>query len=174
MNLTFQNEQKEVYLSYTRATLPKDSKEYSLIYVYGLSEKEKFILLTNKKIKEANDAIKLVRIYIDRWRIETFHRSIKNEYNYEDMRVRSLKAINNLAYIFNLVIGHIISLIEDRDSKLLSTKIVEESKSLRQTVGVWITQFAKGINTILKRAVVGIKEFFKESKRKMNNEVLGS
>ena len=174
MNLTFQNEQKEVYLSYTRATLPKDSKEYSLIYVYGLSEKEKFILLTNKKIKEANDAIKLVRIYIDRWRIETFHRSIKNEYNYEDMRVRSLKAINNLAYIFNLVIGHIISLIEDRDNKLLSTKIVEESKSLRQTVGVWITQFAKGINTILKRAVVGIKEFFKESKRKMNNEVLGS
>ena len=172
MKLTFEEEDKEVYLSYTRAKLPKDSKEYSLIYVYGLSEKEKFILLTNKEIKEAKDAIKLVRTYLDRWRIETYHRSIKDEYNYEDMRVRSLKAINNLTYIFNLVIGHIISLIEDMNNKLLSIKIIEESKSLRQTVGVWITQFAKGINTMLMRAVVGIKEYFKESKKKLDNEII--
>ena len=172
MNLTFEDGKKEVYVSYTRATLPKDSQEYSLIYVYGLSEKEKFILLTNKEIKEANDAIKLVRTYIDRWRIETYHRSIKNEYKYEDMRVRSLKAINNLTYIFNLVIGHIISLVEEMDKKLLSIKIIEESKSLRQKVGVWITQFAQGINTILVRSVVGIKEFFKESKKRIDNEIL--
>ncbi len=109
-----------------------------------------------------------------RWRIETYHRSIKNEYNYENLRVRNLKAINNLTYIFNLVIGHIIGLIENMDNKLLSIKIIEESKSLQQKVGVWITQFSKGIHTMLSRAVVGIKEFFKESKKKMNNEVLGT
>ena len=174
MKLQFEGLEKEVYLSYTRATLPKDKREYSLIYVYGLSEKEQFILLTNKEIKEASDAIKLVRTYLDRWRIETYHRSIKDEYNYEDMRVRSLKAINNLTYIFNLVIGHIISLVEDMNSKLLSIKIIEESKSLRQTVGVWITQFARGINIMLKRAVVGIKAFFKTSKKELNNEILGT
>ena len=172
MKLIFEGEEKEVYVSYTRATLPSDSQEYTLIYVYGLSEKEKFMLLTNKEIKEANDAIKLIRTYLDRWRIETYHRSIKDEYNYEDMRVRSLKAINNLTYIFNLVIGHIIGLIEDMNNKLLSIKIIEESKSLRQTVGVWITQFARGINTMLKRSVVGIKEYFKGTKKKIDNEIL--
>ena len=172
MNLTFEEGKKEVYVSYTRAVLPSDSQEYSLIYVYGLSETEKFILLTNKEIKEANDAIKLVRIYIDRWRIETYHRSIKDEYNYEDMRVRSLKALNNLTYIFNLVIGHIISLIEEMNNKLLSIKIIEESKSLRQKVGVWITQFAQGISIMLVRAVVGIKEFFKESKKRLDSEII--
>ena len=172
MKLQFEGLEKEVYLSYTRATLPKDKREYSLIYVYGLSEKEKFILLTNKEIKGARDAIKLVRTYLDRWRIETYHRSIKDEYNYEDMRVRSLKAINNLTYIFNLVIGHIISLVEDMNNKLLSIKIIEESKSIRQTVGVWITQFARGINTILSRAVVGIKEYFKTSKKELESEIL--
>ena len=88
------------------------------------------------------------------------------------MRVRSLKAINNLTYIFNLVIGHIISLIEAMDRKLLSIKIIEESKSLRQTVGVWISQFARGINTMLVRSVVGIKEFFKESKKRIDNEII--
>ena len=109
---------------------------------------------------------------MDRWRIETYHRSIKDEYKYEDIRVRSLKAINNLTYIFNLVIGHIISLIEDMNNKLLSIKIIEESKSLRQKVGVWITQFARGINIMLKRSVVGIKKYFKDSKNKLDNEIL--
>ena len=172
MNLKFEGLEKEVYISYTRAILPSDSQEYTLIYVYGLSEKEKFMLLTNKEIKEVNDAIKLVRTYLDRWRIETYHRAIKDEYNYEDMRVRSLKALNNLTYIFNLVIGHIINLVEAMDKKLLSIKIIEESKSLRQKVGVWITQFARGINTMLIRAVVGIKEFFKESKKGLDNEII--
>ena len=172
MNLTFEEEKKEVYVSYTRATLPIDKREYTLIYVYGLSEKEKFILITNKKIEEANDAIKLVRTYINRWRIETYHRSIKDEYNYEDIRVRSLKAINNLTYIFNLVIGHIISLVEAMNNKLLSIKIIEDSKSLRKTVGVWITQFAKGINTMLSRSVVGIKEYFKDKKKSLDNEII--
>ena len=172
MKLIFEGEEKEVYLSYTRVILPTDNREYSLIYVYGLSEKERFILLTNKEIEESSDAIKLVRIYMDRWRIETYHRSIKDEYKYEDIRVRSLKAINNLTYIFNLVIGHIISLIEDMNNKLLSIKIIEESKSLRQKVGVWITQFARGINRMLKRSVVGIKKYFKDSKNKLDNEIL--
>ena len=172
MNLKFEGLEKEVYISYTRAILPSDSQEYTLIYVYGLSEKEKFMLLTNKEIKEVNDAIKLVRTYLDRWRIETYHRAIKDEYNYEDMRVRSLKALNNLTYIFNLVIGHIINLVEAMDKKLLSIKIIEESKSLRKTVGVWITQFAKGINTMLSRAVVGIKEYFKDQKNKIDNEII--
>ena len=172
MELIFEGEEKEVYVSYTRAILPIDKRKYTLIYVYGLSEKEKFILLTNKEIEDSSDAIKLVRTYMDRWRIETYHRSIKDEYKYEDIRVRSLKAINNLTYIFNLVIGHIISLIEDMNNKLLSIKIIEESKSLRQKVGVWITQFARGINRILKRSVVGIKGYFKGTKKKIDNEIL--
>ena len=172
MKLIFEGEEKEVYLSYTRVILPTDNREYSLIYVYGLSEKERFILLTNKEIEDSSDAIKLVRTYMDRWRIETYHRAIKDEYNYEDIRVRSLKAINNLTYIFNLVIGHIISLIEDMNNKLLSIKIIEESKSLRQKVGVWITQFARGINIMLKRSVVGIKKYFKDSKNKLDSEIL--
>ena len=171
MKLIFEGEEKETYLSYTRATLPKDNREYTLLYVYGLSEKEKFILLTNKKIKGSKEAIKLVRTYMDRWRIETYHRSIKAEYHYEDMRVRSLKSINHLTYLFNLVIGYIIGLAEDMNQKLLSIKIIEESKSLRQKVGVWITQFARGIHIILSRAMVGIKEYFKETKKKIDHEI---
>ena len=60
MHLTFEGEEKDVYISYTKATLPADERTYTLIFVYGLGKYEKFILLTNKEIKESNDAIKLV------------------------------------------------------------------------------------------------------------------
>lgn len=170
MHLTFEGEEKDVYISYTRATLPTDKRIYTLIFVYGLGKKEKFILLTNKEIKDSNDAIKLVRIYLDRWRIETFHRSIKTEYKYEDLRVRSLKSINNLTNIFELLITLIINLTEEMDECLLSIKIIEESKSLRQKVGVWITQLALGIYNMLHRAQKGIKSFFKV---KIKEEVIG-
>ena len=48
------------------------------------------------------------------------------------------------------------------NNNLLSIKIIEESKSLRQKVGVWITQMALGIYNMLHRAQEGIKNFFKE------------
>lgn len=161
MHLIFEGEEKDVYISYTRVTLPADGRGYTLIFVYGLGKNEKFILLTNKEIKESKYAIKLVRIYLDRWRIETFHRSIKTEYKYEDLRVRSLSSINNLTNIFELFILLIINLIEEMDNELLSIKIIEESKSLRQVVGVWITQYAVGIHKMLRRAQKGVKNFFK-------------
>lgn len=166
MHLIFEGEEKDVYISYTRAILPADKREYTLIYVYGLSDSEKFILLTNKEIKNGNDAIKLVRIYLYRWRIETFHRSIKTEYKYENLRVRKIKAINNLTNIFELLILLIIKLTEEMNESLLCIKIIEESKSLRSTVGVWITQLAVGIYNMLHRAQKGIKSYFKEKKEK--------
>lgn len=170
MHLIFEGEEKDVYISYTRVTLPADGRGYTLIFVYGLGKNEKFILLTNKEIKESKDVIKLVRIYLDRWRIETFHRSIKTEYKYEDLRVRSLRGINNLTNIFELLVLLIINLIEEMDNELLSIKIIEESKSLRQVVGVWITQYAVGIHKMLRRAQKGIKSFFKE---KIKEEIFG-
>ena len=48
------------------------------------------------------------------------------------------------------------------EDALLSIKILEESKSLRPVVGVWITQLAVGIYNMLHRAQKGIKSFFKE------------
>ena len=172
MNLKFEKEEKEVYISYTRAKLQKNEREYTLIFVYGLSNTERMILLTNKKIERKEEAIKIVRTYMDRWRIETYHRSIKNEYHYEDMRIRTLEAMNNLTLIFNLVIGHIISLVEEMDNHLLSIKIIEESKSLRKKVGVWITQFAVGIYNILFRSQTGIKSYFRK-RTKEKDEIIG-
>ena len=72
------------------------------------------------------------------------------------MRVRTLKAMNNLNLMLMLHMGHMAMLIEDMDKKLLTIKILEASKSLKRKVLVWFYQMARGIKEILKNARKGV------------------
>ena len=57
------NEEYELMLSYTKAVLSYNKREYTLVIVYGLSDEKPMKLLTNKDIKDKNDVIKIVRLY---------------------------------------------------------------------------------------------------------------
>ena len=153
------NEVYEVSVSHTRVKLPSNKREYELVFVYGLSEERPLILLTNKNIKSKEDLIKIVRLYFTRWRIEEYFRAKKQEYKLEDMRVRTLKAMNNLNTLLTIYLGYVNKLIEEMDHKLLSIKVIEASKSLRKKVIIWISQFARGIRNILSYAHEGIRKW---------------
>ena len=153
------NEEHEVYISHTKVTLPYNKKDYELVIVYGLSEDRPLILLTNRSIKSKEDVIKIVRMYFYRWRVEEYFRAKKQEYKFENLRVRTLKSMNNLNLLLTIHMGHIGMLVESIDRKLLVIKIIERSKSLRNKVVVWLNQMARGIKEILKLAHSGIKEW---------------
>ena len=155
----FDNEEFELMLSYTKATLPYNKKEYTLVIVYGLSEDKSMKLLTNKKIKSKEDVIEIVRLYLSRWRIEEYFRGKKQEYDFENMRVRTLESMNNLNMMLTIHLGHIAMLADKIDNKLLIIKIIYASKSLKQKSIVWLSQIAKGIKNILEYAHSGIKEW---------------
>lgn len=159
------NEKHEVYVSHTRAVLPYNKKEYNFVIVYGLSDDYPLLLLTNREIKSKDDVIKIVRLYFYRWRIEEYFRSKKQEYDFENMRIRTLKAMNNLNLLLTIHMGHMSKLIEEMDNKLLSIKIIERSKSLRNKIAVWLNQFARGIGEILSFAHTGIKDWQSIEKR---------
>lgn len=162
MKLLFDdNEEREVYVSHTRVKLPSNNKDYELVFVYGLSEERPLILLTNKGIHGKEDVIKIVRLYFTRWRIEEYFRTKKQEYAFENMRVRKLKAMNNLNTILTIYMGYISMLSEKMDKKLLLIKILEESKSLRKKVVVWISQISRGIKEILSYCHTGIRKWQK-------------
>lgn len=166
MNLWFDDkEEHEVSLSHTRVTLPHNKKDYELVFVYGLDEENPMILLTNRSIHSKEDVIKVVRLYFYRWRIEEYFRSKKQEYDFENLRVRTLKSMNNLNLLLTFYLGFIGKQIEEMNKKLLSIKIIERSKSLRKKVVVWISQFARGIGEILSFAHNGIKEYKKIEQR---------
>lgn len=153
------NEKYEVYASHTKVKLPHNKKEYELVFCYGLSEERPLMLLTNRNIHSKEDVIKVVRLYFSRWRIEEYFRAKKQEYDFENIRIRSLKGINNLNTLLTIHMGHIGKLIEEMDKKLLSIKILEASKSIRRKVIVWISQFARGIGKMLENAKTGIREW---------------
>jgi hypothetical protein len=153
------NEAHEVYVSHTKVTLPSNKKEYELVICYGLSEERPLILLTNREIHSKEDVIKVVRLYFSRWRIEEYFRAKKQEYDFENMRLRTLKGMNNLNLLLTIHLGHMNKLAEEMDKKLLSIKIIEASKSIRKKVIIWMSQFSRGIKNILSYAHRGIKEW---------------
>ena len=116
-------------------------------------------LLTNIKIENKEDVIKIVRLYLSRWRIEEHFRGKKQEYDFENMRIRTLKSMNNINMLLTIHLGHIAILADKIDSKLLTIKIIYASKSLRNKAVVWLSQIARGMKEILKYAHEGIKRW---------------
>lgn len=162
MDLKFsgESELKTTYISHTRIELPAfKNQELTLVIVYGLSEAKPMLLLTNRKLKGASEVRKIVRTYMSRWRIEEYFRYKKSEYGFEDMRVRSLHAMNVLNSMMNIHLGHQVILIEQMDYKLLTHKILERSKAIQKKKNpvLFLYQIGRGIKEILSHAKVGIK-----------------
>ena len=96
-----------------------------------------------------------------RWRIEEYFKSKKQNYDFENFRLRSLKGINNLNNILTCVMLHLGILTEKMNEKLLVIKIIEASESLKNKALVWYGQISKGISKILDHANTGIKDWLK-------------
>ena len=172
MELWFEDGNVEISVSHTKVQMTNNKKEYELVFVYELNEERPLILLTNRTIHSKEDVIKVVRLYFYRWRVEEYFRSKKQEYEFENMRVRTLKSMNNLNLMLMIHLGQMAMLIEDMDKKLLSIKIIERSKSLKRKAIVWLSQMAKGISEILKYAHTGIKEYEKIEKREKYKQLV--
>lgn len=158
MNLLFQGEEKECSVSVIKVQITAKKKWINLVLVYGLVEIP-MMLASNIPIKSKEDVIKIARCYLDRWRIEEYFKFKKQEYNFENFRVRTLKSINNLNKMLTYTIGLIALLSEKIGKREFVNKIIKESKSLKDNVYLWFYQLARGIYNILSKAKCGIRDW---------------
>ena len=158
MNIMFQGEKKECFVSILKVQITANKKWINLVLIYGLSETP-MMLASNIPVKSKEDVIKIARYYFDRWRIEEYFKFKKQEYNFENFRVRTLKSINNLNQLLTYSIGLIALLSEQIGKKEIVNTIIKESKSLKGKVFLWFYQIARGIFNILKNARTGIREW---------------
>ncbi|HHU08378.1 MAG TPA: transposase, partial [Clostridiaceae bacterium] len=158
MRIMFQKEIKDCYVTHLNVKTSASKKEMRLVLVYGLGETP-MMLLTNKTIHSKEDAIKVVNLYMSRWRIEDYFRFKKQTFGFEDFRVRSLQSINNLNQLLSYSIGFIALLTEKMDKKLLAIKVLERANGIRKKLVFYYSQMAKGIHKILSHAKTGIKEY---------------
>ena len=157
-NIMFQNVEKECLISVIKAQITASKKWINIFFVYGLSDTP-MMLASNIPIKSKEDALKVARLYFSRWRIEEYFKFKKQEYNFENFRVRSLKSINNLNLLLTYTIGFIALMCEKSGKNMFAQEIIKESKSLKDKVYLWFYQMARGIYNILKNAKIGIKEW---------------
>ena len=157
-NIMFQNVEKECIISVIKAQITASKKWINIFFVYGLSDTP-MMLASNIPIKSKEDALKVARLYFSRWRIEEYFKFKKQEYNFENFRVRSLKSINNLNLLLTYTIGFIALMCEKLGKNMFAQEIIKESKSLKDKVYLWFYQMARGIYNILKNAKIGIKEW---------------
>lgn len=158
MNLLFQGEEKECSVSVIKVQITAKKKWINLVLVYGLGETP-MMLASNIPIKSKEDVIKIARCYLDRWRIEEYFKFKKQEYNFENFRVRTLKSINNLNKMLTYAIGLIALLSEKIGKREFVNKIIKESKSLKDNVYLWFYQLARGIYNILSKTKCGIRNW---------------
>ena len=157
-NIMFQNVEKECLISVIKAQITASKKWINIFFVYGLSDTP-MMLASNIPIKSKEDALKVARLYFSRWRIEEYFKFKKQEFNFENFRVRSLKSINNLNLLLTYTIGFIALMCEKLKKNMFAQEIIKESNSLKDKVYLWFYQMARGIYNILKNAKIGIKEW---------------
>ena len=166
-NIMFQNVEKECLISVIKAQITASKKWINIFFVYGLSDTP-MMLASNIPIKSKEDALKVARLYFSRWRIEEYFKFKKQEYNFENFRVRSLKSINNLNLLLTYTIGFIALMCEKLGKNMFAQEIIKESNSLKDKVYLWFYQMARGIYNILKNAKIGIKEWQNIQKSPLN------
>lgn len=163
-SLTFKKDGKEiketVYISHLNIKITASKNPVTLILVYGLG-KTPMMLASNKKIHGKKEAVRIVRTYMSRWRIEEYFRFKKQHFGFENFRVRSLIAINNLNALLTYAIGLLGFLAEKLQTSKLSRRLIHNSKALRKDIQFYYYQLAEGVLSTLAHAKVGIQGWFK-------------
>lgn len=166
MDIVLQGEKKQCFVSVLKVQITANKRLINLVLVYGLGETP-MMLATNISIKSKEDVIKVSKLYLNRWRIEEYFKFKKQEYNFENFRVRTLKSINNLNKLLTYAIGLIAMLSDKKGKKEIVHTIIEESQALKSKVYLWFYQVARGIFNILKNAKTGIRDWENIRKQKI-------
>ena len=87
----------------------------NLVVVYGFG-KDPMYLLTNCRSKAPKFCVAIVKMYLLRWKIEEHFRFKKQQFDFEDFRVRSLAAIRTLHQLVTILTGYLALLAQESDS----------------------------------------------------------
>ena len=143
--------------SFAKILVPGITKELTVIFVYY--DKSVSMFITNKDILGKGTCLNIVYQYYKRWRIEEFIRCKKEQFNFEDYRVRSLNKMNSLNVLLTLAISS-LELLACNKTKLLNAILIE-AKSIKSKVFFEYYRIAMGIKEILGHTVTGIATFFR-------------
>jgi len=131
---------------------PKNTK-LNLIVCKEFGEKP-LVLYTNIAETLESIAVRVVKAYLMRWRIEEYYAFKKQGLQFEHFRVRGLNAIKNLDLLVTIAIGFIGVLSEKAESKMV-LELVTISKRIQK-----VSKFMKKSKVIFYAVLEGITQVF--------------
>ena len=133
--------------------------ELNLVMVYGFG-KIPMMLITNLKSDDKRICTAICKVYLMRWRIEEYFKFKKQSFDFENIRVQSLKSIRNLDLLLTIAIGYVAEISGKSDNIKIRAEIIEVSKRLFGVPNFIYYAVADGIFEILKAVKTGIGRFF--------------
>lgn len=150
----------DAYLSHVKVQVTASKKDINLVLVYGITE-HPMMLATNKEIKSKEDVIRVARIYFSRWKIEEYFRCKKQMFQFENFRVRKLRAINALNFYITLCMAFLALISMDSETNALKVSIIRTADPIKEKVFFCYYRLAKGISGILSYAKEGVRVWFR-------------
>lgn len=156
----YKGKEHEAYLSHVKVQVTASKKDIYLVLVYGITD-HPMMLATNKEIKSKDDVVRVARTYFSRWKIEEYFRCKKQVFQFEDFRVRKLKAINALNFYVTLCMAFLARISMDPETNALKVSIIKAADPVKEKVFFCYYRLAKGISGILSYAKEGVRLWFR-------------
>ena len=158
--LFYKGKMHDAYLSHIKVQVTASRKDIYLVLVYGITE-HPMMLATNKEIKSKDDVIRAAKLYFSRWKIEEYFRCKKQVFQFENFRVRKLKAINALNFYITLCMAFLGHISMKSETNMLKVAIIRTADPIKEKIAFCYYRLAKGISGILSYAKEGIKLWFR-------------
>ena len=160
MSLLYKGKEHDAYLSHVKVRITAAQKDIYLVLVYGITE-HPMMLATNKEIKSKKDVIQVAKLYFSRWRIEEYFRCKKQVFQFENFRVRKLKAINALNFYITLCMAFLAHISMKSETSTLKVFVLQKANPIKKQVHFCYYRLAKGISGILSYAKEGVRLWFR-------------
>ena len=161
--LVYRGKKRDAYLSHVKVQITASKKDIYLVLVYGITE-HPMMLATNKEIKSKEDVLAVAKHYFSRWKIEEYFRCKKQMFQFENFRVRKLKAINALNFYITLCMAFLAHISMKPETNALKTAIIRKADPIKEKVHFCYYRLAKGISGILSYAKEGIRLWFRTTR----------
>ena len=135
----------------------------NLVVVYGFG-KNPMYLLTNCRSSESCFCAAIVKMYLLRWRIEDHFRFKKQQYHFEDFRVRTLNAIRTLHLLVTILTGY-LALLSQEPNSVITCVLREVARSVprhkkRGAKKLLHYEIARGFAYLLRKTTANLKAHF--------------
>jgi len=160
LKLFYRGKEHQAYISHVKVQLTAAQRSVYLVLVYGITE-HPMMLVTNKAISNKDDVIKIARLYFSRWRIEEYFRAKKQIFDFENFRVRKLRAINALNFYIGIAMSFLGHMTRKDAANALLKSVLEAARPIKDKVQFYYYRIADGIAELLRYAHSGICDWFK-------------